>query len=530
MEKEKSDKLIADAAKTIFSYCRARTNSKEEAEDLSQDIILKLLRVRENLRDEKAFYGFMWTVAGNVYKDWCRKRKNIAECELDDNISDDSVPLCELLEKEADLKLLYRELGLLSEQYRKVIVMHYFDEHKVTDISKSLDISESKVKFLLYKSRKILKEGMNMERTNGNLSFNPKHLILAGSEKGGAAEEWLSILNLVNHNDNLTAQNILFACYNDRCTAEEISLEIGVAVPYLEGDLHRLREKELLIKKNGRYETNFVIFTKEFAEESNEKILPVCREMAGMISRFLDERLGDIKSIGFHRIGDDNLLKWHITHMCFQEISIQNNPKERSAGMLPLVYKFAEGRVLIYGMEHYPTMYVMSGAIRNNASGDRLKALDLNITDSADVCPYFNRSQNRVNIILDIARGKSDGFGENDTAEIAEFIKHGFVKKNGDGLSLNIPVMTKEQREKIISMIENDMDKDVMGGKINEAVDIVRDILVQHAPVSLKKEAEALAWIKARDFGIATMKVMLDNGILQQAADDAHPTIYVALA
>jgi hypothetical protein len=90
--------------------------------------------------------------------------------------------------------------------------------------------------------------------------------------------------------------------------------------------------------------------------------------------------------------------------------------------------------------------------------------------------------------------------------------------------------MTKEQCEKIISMIENEISKDIIAGKINEAVDIVRDILVQHAPVPLKKEAEALAWIKQRDFGITTMKVMMDNGILQNAADNAHPTIYIVLA
>jgi len=79
-------------------------------------------------------------------------------------------------------------------------------------------------------------------------------------------------------------------------------------------------------------------------------------------------------------------------------------------------------------------------------------------------------------------------------------------------------------------MIENATDLRIIIGKINEAVDIVRDILVQHAPVSLKKEAEALAWIKQRDFGIATMKIMLDNGTLQQVADNTHPTTYVVLA
>ncbi|MCL2517884.1 MAG: sigma-70 family RNA polymerase sigma factor [Oscillospiraceae bacterium] len=127
MNKETSDKLITDAAKTLFSYCRARTNSKEEAEDLSQEILLELLKTRENLRDDKAFYGFMWAVAGNVYKYWCKKRKKIIECELDENITDDNVPLDELLEKESDLKLLYRELGLLASQYRQVVILYYFN-------------------------------------------------------------------------------------------------------------------------------------------------------------------------------------------------------------------------------------------------------------------------------------------------------------------------------------------------------------------------------------------------------------------
>ena len=67
MEKEIADRLITEAAKSIFTYCRARTDSREEAEDLSQDILLELLRAKGNLRDDKAFYGFMWAVAGNVY-------------------------------------------------------------------------------------------------------------------------------------------------------------------------------------------------------------------------------------------------------------------------------------------------------------------------------------------------------------------------------------------------------------------------------------------------------------------------------
>ena len=35
---------FTDAAKTIFSYCMAKTSNKEDAEDLSQEIVLKAFR------------------------------------------------------------------------------------------------------------------------------------------------------------------------------------------------------------------------------------------------------------------------------------------------------------------------------------------------------------------------------------------------------------------------------------------------------------------------------------------------------
>jgi len=178
LEQENSNRLIAEAAKSIFAYCRTRTNSREEAEDLSQDILLELVKTQGNLRDDKAFYGFMWAVASNVYKNWCKKRKKTIGSELNVHISDESISLPEMLEQESDLMLLERELGLLTEQNRKVIILYYFNGEKVSAISKSLNISESMVKFLLFKSRKILKEGMNMERTKGDLSFNPRRLAL----------------------------------------------------------------------------------------------------------------------------------------------------------------------------------------------------------------------------------------------------------------------------------------------------------------------------------------------------------------
>ena len=59
---------ITEVSKTIFSFCLTKTSNRQDAEDLSQDIILELFKSVNNIRDDKAFYGFMWAVAENVYK------------------------------------------------------------------------------------------------------------------------------------------------------------------------------------------------------------------------------------------------------------------------------------------------------------------------------------------------------------------------------------------------------------------------------------------------------------------------------
>ena len=523
LEKEKSDELITDAAKTLFSYCRARTNSKEEAEDLSQDIILELLRTRDSLRDDKAFYGFMWAVAGNVYKDWCKRRVKKIETELDESIPDDNVSLVDLLEKESDLRLLYRELGLLTEQYRKVTVLYYFENLRVYEISKSLNITESMVKFLLFKSRKILKEGMNMERKTGDLSFNPGSLFIAtwGCKDIDTAKSFWDLCT-----DNLIAQNILLTCYNDRCTAEEISLQLGIPVPYLEKDLKKLCEKDVLIQKGGKYETNIVIFTKEFSKEAEEKTLPVKREMAEIIDKCLNERLDDIKAVGFHRgVDDDNLLKWLISIIIIREAVI-----EKYTNNLNLIYapKYAGVQGFVCGVEGKVEGSGFIVTTLDNSNNDLLHIFDIGIINNVMDIGYFDHYPNRVNVILDIAKGKTDGFGENDMVEIAEFVKNGFISKNGDELNLKLPAFTKEQYEKLKILID-DITSDI-ADKTRKMINIATDILVQHTPALLKKEAENMGWMRNGEALSEPIKIMVDNGMLHRVADNAHPTTFIVLA
>ena len=249
MDKKELDAKVEEIAKALLSYCSARTSNHFEAEDLAQDIILEIYKSSSNIRNVDAVYGFMWAVAGNVYKQWCKNKARSKECEMTDNLPDVAEPLAE---DDSTLYLLRRELTLLSEKYRKAVVLYYIENKSCSEISNRLSISESMVKYLLFKSRQILKEGMSMERNYGQQSYNPKGLSLLFW--GNGANRYYHLC------DSKISQNILFACYNDKLSAEQISLEIGVSLPYMEDKLAELCEYELLKKDGNRYYINIVIF------------------------------------------------------------------------------------------------------------------------------------------------------------------------------------------------------------------------------------------------------------------------------
>jgi len=261
-------------------------------------------------------------------------------------------------------------------------------------------------------------------------------------------------------------------------------------------------------------------------EEINEKTMSVHREIAKIIGDFFSERLGDIKAIGFYRgVENDNMLKWLVTHIALGEVLMVKCTKE-----LNIVFpqKHAGMEAFVYGTENFPNQ---PGGVmtlgRHNPNGDLIRIMDFSINNQPD-CLYLDRYPHRVNILFDIAKGKSAGFDEIDTNEIAEFIKRGFIRKNGDELKLNIPTMTNEQYNKLKNMLD-DMTT-VIAEKTRETINIATDVLVQHAPVSLKKDAENLGGVTSAFSAVIPVNIMVDNGVLQQVAENAHPTTFIMLA
>ena len=344
-------RFVEENMKTIFAYALARVSDKADAEDLASEIILAILQSKDKIKDPNAFYGFVWGIAANTYKSFLRKRNKNSFEYLDENVPHTDDFIEELCRKE-ELNALRRELALLSKEYRECTVAYYFDGFSCAETAKKLGISPEMVKYYLFKTRKILKEGIGMEREYGEKSYRPSKFELVTIFTGSYNAEYRNLFN------RKLPGNILLSAYYTPMTIRELSLELGVASPYLEDEIGLLEKYGFLQNLGGgKYQTDLVIFTEAFTNEFYKTANTICGEMLKNILSGIRAKLEDIRKIGF--IGcdlEDNRLLWPLLWMCMRNghrVFESGNPRynERDA-----IYNGATGTN--YGVDYDHTQAV----------------------------------------------------------------------------------------------------------------------------------------------------------------------------
>ncbi|MBR6558894.1 MAG: sigma-70 family RNA polymerase sigma factor [Clostridia bacterium] len=507
---------IAEVSKTIFSYCMAKTPTREEAEDLSQDILYELIKSAKNIRDDNAFYAFMWGVAGNVYKQWYRKKLQNNTCELTEDVASE-VDLPE--DSTGDIYLLRRELTLLSEKYRKATILYYIEDCSCSEISSALAISESMVKYLLFKSRKILKEGMNMERNLGELSYNPKTLIPMYSGQG--PNQFCQFMQ------SKIRQNIVSACYNDALTVQQISLETGFPLPYLDDEIKELEDKKVIIREGNHYKANMIVITSECADEIERAVTKYHEQIADKMMTFISDKLDVYKSLNFvGRDFSDNTLRWQLATILFRMIcgvdcgDTIDAPKTGwgESAYLWCVEKLNEKHIFSYcGVDdkHGNSLYFFDYWKDRVGKGDHHD---------------FYGNERYINIFCDICCGNHVPFSEYDLEAIAEMIKKGYVIKEGETYKATVPVYSLKQYLTIINVVKDFISVE-LATIVREMDKTAAQILNTHTPKHLQSQVAGIASMdKFVNAVCIPATLLIDRQFLSTAWHPLEmPTTYVVL-
>lgn len=322
----------------LYYFCLKKTGSSFEAEDLTQDIALNILSALHGGQIPESFSGWIWQIARNRYSRWAarkhRQSKSVTGSDIADlEIADENDDILGEMIHAEDLALMRRELAFISGEYRNIVTAFYLEDRSIRDIAASLSLPESAVKQRLYRARKILKEGMNMAREFGKKSYKPEDVFFSSSGSQPSGLPWSAV-------DRKIPNNILLQASNNPSTLEELSVELGVALPYMEEEVERLYKATLLEKEGDKYVTNFFILDKECREAVYNALRRTSKERSRLLSEIIADNLPAIRDLGIAADHiTDNEIKWwlipdsvdHCIKKSFADLSTYK-PKTRANG------------------------------------------------------------------------------------------------------------------------------------------------------------------------------------------------------
>lgn len=141
--------------KLVYRICLLLLKNVEDAEDATQNVFLKLLGEERTFQSEEHEKAYLIVMARNtsisMLRQWHRKHR----CDIQ--------KLPEEGQCDSHLRQeLWQELACLSEKYRMVLYLYYFEGYSTDEIGELLAIAPATVRGRLRTARALLKKRLEV--------------------------------------------------------------------------------------------------------------------------------------------------------------------------------------------------------------------------------------------------------------------------------------------------------------------------------------------------------------------------------
>lgn len=436
------DKMIlADYVDRVYGWSVRHTFSCDEADELSQEILLTALRKLPGLRDDSRFEPWLWSIAKNTERAFRRSRgkaRSLVSIDLIPEIPDAPDEAAEAEETESRLRL---SVSRLSAIYREIILLHYYDGLSTKNISERLGIPEGTVTWRLSEARrKLKKECGNMEET----ALRPVKMRIdiygSGNFQIGAVtpEELIS---------DALSQNILWQAYEQPLSVEELSSRCGVPAFYIEDSLSNLKKRGAVIEPfRGKFLTDFAIMSDKHGlwleENAPKAVEPLSDEIFAALTRLS----ADMKSVGFYRAGkSESELTYLYGAMAFSYLSAKYCKLPYPE--IPDSYDGNNWRYIGHTEKEHPVRSL--GCQNNSNNGSRG-----HFSGSQYCFAGFGWRRMITDLELNVCEDLLNGSTE-DKANFASCVRDGFVSDDGQKRSL-IPAFRRAEYEKFCTFVKKE--------------------------------------------------------------------------
>ncbi|QHS24303.1 sigma-70 family RNA polymerase sigma factor [Virgibacillus sp. MSP4-1] len=162
-DKEAFSRLIKRHQHSMYRVTKGILKAEADCADAIQEAIIKSYQSIRQVKNAKSFQSWLMRIVVNQCYDMIKKQKRVVPMESVEPVHNppEAVPVYDL----------YDELHQLKSNYRMVIILYYYEQYSIEEISTILRIRIGTVKSRLNRGRRKLAEIINLnELERGNES------------------------------------------------------------------------------------------------------------------------------------------------------------------------------------------------------------------------------------------------------------------------------------------------------------------------------------------------------------------------
>ncbi|MGK0252904.1 MAG: RNA polymerase sigma factor (sigma-70 family) [Mariniflexile sp.] len=151
----------------VFRLAKRLLVSTEEAEDATQEVLMKLWNNKGKIEDYKNVEAFSMTMTKNFCFDKLKSKQAQNLKIVHNNYEDGNTSLQKQLELNDSVNWVSRIIEGLPEQQKLVIQLRDIEEYDLDEIAKMLDMNNTAVRVTLSRARKTIREKLTNTHNYG---------------------------------------------------------------------------------------------------------------------------------------------------------------------------------------------------------------------------------------------------------------------------------------------------------------------------------------------------------------------------
>ena len=152
----------------IYHLCLKLTRNTTEAEDLMQEVWVKVVRYEKNVAEVEHVKAWLTTITMNTFRDKYRKQVRRSKYMMSqpealdvpilDLVPNNDISTEDQIEKVEIAKIVQSKMNELDNIYQKTLWYFYVDQYSLAEISALMKVSIGTVKSRLFRAKSRLKE------------------------------------------------------------------------------------------------------------------------------------------------------------------------------------------------------------------------------------------------------------------------------------------------------------------------------------------------------------------------------------